>query len=94
MIQRIKSIQALPDYILSVVFDDGYHVHYDVKDDFNLPGYDVLRTEPGLFNNPTIDASRTCVSWSEDVDLPSDTLYEYGVPVLHNASTGGASDAP
>ena len=63
MIPRIKNIQALPDYILSVVFDDGYHVHYDVKNDFNLPGYDVLRTE-------------------------------YGVPVLHNASTGGAADAP
>lgn len=51
MIQRIKSIQPLPGFVLSVVFDDGYHVHYDVKEGMNLPGYDVLRTETGLFNH-------------------------------------------
>ena len=27
-----------------------------------------------------LDESRTCVFWSEDIDLPSDTLYEYGKP--------------
>lgn len=81
MIQRIKSIKPLPDFVLSVVFDDGHHVHYDVKEDFSLPGYDVLRTEPGLFDHFQLDPSRTCVSWSEDVDLPSDTLYEFGQAV-------------
>lgn len=82
MIQRIKSVEPLPGFVLSVVFDDGYHVHYDVKEDMNLPGYDALRTEPGLFAQVQLDASRTCVSWSEDIDLPSDTLYEYGRPAL------------
>lgn len=84
MIQRIKSIKPLPDFVLSVVFDDGYHVHYDVKEDMNLPGYDALRTVPGLFAQVQLDASRTCVSWSEDIDLPSDTLYEYGRPAISN----------
>lgn len=84
MIQRIKSIKPLPGFVLSVVFDDGYHVHYDVKEDMNLPGYDALRTVPGLFAQVQLDASRTCVSWSEDIDLPSDTLYEYGRPAVSN----------
>ncbi len=82
MIQRIKSIQTMPDFVLSVVFDDGYHVHYDVKEDMSLPGYDVLRTETGLFSHVQLDTSRTCVYWNEDIDLPSDTIYEYGKPVL------------
>lgn len=80
MIQRIKSIQPLPGFVLSVVFDDGYHVLYDVKEDMSLPGYDVLCTETGLFNHVQLDTSRTCVFWNEDIDLPSDTIYEYGKP--------------
>lgn len=78
MIHRIKSVQPLPDMVLSVVFDDGYHVRYDVKEDLSLPGYDVLRTVPGLFDQVRTDESRTCVFWNEDIDLPSDTLREYG----------------
>ena len=30
---RIKSVEALPDYRLSVVFDDGKAVVYDVGED-------------------------------------------------------------
>lgn len=78
MIQRIKSVQPLPNFILAVVFDDGYRVHYDVKEDMALPGYDALRTVPGLFASVRTDESRTCVCWNEDIDLPSDTIREYG----------------
>ena len=78
MIQRISSITPLADYLLSVTFDDGKRVIYDVKDDFHLPGYNALRDVFGLFRQVQLDKSRTVVYWSEDVDLPSDILYEYG----------------
>jgi len=78
MICRIKDLQALPDYQLSVTFDDGRHVLYDVSEDMDLPGYSVLREEPGLYESVQLDESRTCVFWNEDVDLPSDIIYEYG----------------
>lgn len=78
MIQRIKSIQPLPDFMLSVTFDDGRTVKYDVKEDMHLPGYDALRSVAGLFQQVKVDQSRTCVFWNEDIDLPSDILYEYG----------------
>ena len=81
MIPRIKSVTPLPDYCLSVSFDDGRRVRYDVKEDFALPGYGVLRDVHGLFQQVQLDESRTCVFWNEDVDLPSDTLYEYGKPM-------------
>lgn len=81
MIQRISSLKPLPDYMLSVSFDDGKRVLYDVKEDMNLPGYQLLREVAGLFQQVQLDPSRTCVFWNDEIDLPSDILYEYGKPV-------------
>lgn len=78
MYPRIKSVTPLPDLILSVLFDDGKRVVYDVKEDLHLPGYSVLQDQPGLFEQVQLDTSRTVVFWSEDVDLPSDSILEYG----------------
>lgn len=78
MIPRIRSVQPLPDLILSIVFDDGRRVLYNVADDLALPGYDALRDVPGLFDQVQLDQSRTVVYWDDEIDLPSDTLYEYG----------------
>ena len=78
MIQRISKIIPLPDYLLSVDFDDGKRVIYDVKEDFNLPGYHVLRDIVGLFQQVRLDESRTVVYWNDDVDIPSDAIYQYG----------------
>lgn len=83
MIHRISAITPLPDYMLSVLFDDGRRVLYDVKDDIKqLPGYDLLETVAGLFEQVQLDESRTCVFWNDEIDLPSHAIYEYGMPVL------------
>ena len=79
---RIRSIQPLEDFILLVEFDDGKKVAYDVKDDIKtLTDFRVLKSECGLFKNARLDSSRTCVYWTERVDLASDTILEYGQPV-------------
>ena len=78
MIPRISSLTTLPNYLLSVTFDDGKRVLYDVKEDMNLPGYDSLREITGLFEQVRLDKSRTCVYWNDEIDLPSDAIYEYG----------------
>lgn len=78
MYPRIKSVKPLPDLMLSVVFDDGRRVLYDVKEDLHLPGYSILQEQRGLFEQVQLDTSRTVVYWSEDVDLPSDSILEYG----------------
>lgn len=82
MIPRIKHIQVLDNYRLLVEFDDGKRVVYDVKEDIDaLADFRVLETEYGLFQNVQLDPSRTCVYWNERVDLPSDTILEFGQPV-------------
>lgn len=82
MIPRIKTIEPQDGFKLLVVFDDGKGVIYDVLDDIEkLPDFEALKTEIGLFKSFQIDESRTCVSWNDRIDLPSDILLEYGTPI-------------
>ena len=82
MIPRIKTLEPLENYCLRIVFDDGKKVLYDVNEDINeLPGYSDLKSIYGLFNQVQLDSSRTCVFWNDYIDLPSDTIYEYGQPI-------------
>lgn len=79
MIKRIKTLSTLSDYQLRVQFDDGRVVLYNVKEDIDqIPSYTPLKTLVGLFPQAKLDESRTCVYWNEDIDLPSDAIYEYG----------------
>ncbi len=79
MLPRIKSIEPKENYKLLIRFDNDELVLYDVLDDINtLNEFAPLKTETGLFRNYQIDKSRTCVFWNDRIDLPSDTLYEYG----------------
>lgn len=80
MIPRIKELKPLDDYLLQVLFDDGKEVLYDVKDDIgNIAQFGDLKNIYGLFQQVHVDESRTCVFWTDEIDLPSDTIYEYGI---------------
>lgn len=79
MLPKIKFVLPMDDYVLRVSFDDGKSVLYDVKEDINeIPSYKELVNVCGLFKNVQIDKSRTCIFWNDRIDLPSDTIYEYG----------------
>ena len=79
MIPRIKSVKPLSSFFLEAVFDDGKKCIYDVEEDIKqIKSYEELRNIPGLFQQVKLDTSRTCVFWNENIDLPSDTIYEYG----------------
>ena len=80
MIPRIKMVEPMPDYKLKVLFDDGKTVIYNVKEDMEtIESYKDLATVHGLFEQVQLDESRTCVFWNDQIDLPSDTIYEYGI---------------
>lgn len=73
----------MKNYMLEVDFDDGKKVLYDVNNDIaTLPGYEDLKNIYGLFEQVQLDESRTCVFWNDDIDLPSDAIYEYGKVLL------------
>ena len=80
MIPRIKTVDPLPDYKLKVLFDDGKTVIYNVKEDIEtIESYKDLAVVQGLFEQVQLDESRTCIYWNDQIDLPSDTIYEYGI---------------
>ena len=69
-------------YNLYAEFDDGRKVTYNLMDDIaTLPNSSMLTDIAGLFEQAALDSSRTIVYWNDLVDLPSDTIYEYGKPV-------------
>lgn len=84
MIPRIKSVKPLDNYMLHVIFDDEKEVLYDVKEDIEtIESYKDLREICGFFQQVKIDKSRTCIFWSNEIDLPSDAIYEYGTEIEH-----------
>ena len=83
MIPRIKEITPLENYMLRIVFADGKAVLYDVKEDMDqIESYRLLRTIPGLFQQVSLDKSKTCIYWNDEIDLPSDILYAYGKQIV------------
>lgn len=69
----------MDDYLLSVQFDDGRKVVYDVAEDIDtIVAFSDLKTVEGLWSQVQLDKSRTVVFWNDWIDLPSDTIYEYG----------------
>ena len=82
MIPRISRIEPMADFKIRVTFDEGRVVVYDVGADINeIKAFEDLKSLPYLFKNATLDSSRTCIVWNDRIDLPSDTIYEYGQPV-------------
>ena len=69
MLPRIKSFLPLDGYQLSVTFDDGCTVRYDVAEDIRaIPAFGILSTEYGLFRQAQLDTSRTCIYWDEQIE--------------------------
>lgn len=92
MLIKIKSIYALDNYLLITVFDDNKIVEYDMKEDIKtLPNYSDLESINGLWEQAQLDKSRTCVFWNDYIDLPCDTIYEYGKEI-RNAVTEKIED--
>lgn len=79
MMPRIKTLEALDNFLLAVEFGDGRKVIYDAKDDIDtLPTFRALQEVYGLFKQVQFDTSRTCVYWNDEIGLASDSIYEYG----------------
>ena len=81
MIPRIRKIETMPNFKLHIEFDDGKQCIYDVSEDIKtIAAFEDLQNIPGLFEQVKLDESRTCVYWTDIIDLASDTIYEYSMP--------------
>lgn len=77
---KIKSVQPLPNYMLSVQFEDGEKRRYDVKPLFSKwEAFTALKTIKGLFEQVKVDMGGYGIVWNDYIDLSCDELYYGGV---------------
>lgn len=82
MFHKVKSVEALPDYILSVSFTEGVQKTYDLKPLFHrFPVFQDLQNISGLYQQVKTDPGGYGVSWNDDLDLSCDELWAGGVLV-------------
>ena len=82
MFHKVKSVNALPDFVLSVQFSEGITKTYDVKMLFERwPAFEKLKAEFGYFDKVQVDQGGYGIIWDDYLDLSCDELFENGTVV-------------
>ena len=82
MFHKVKAVNALSDFRLSVQFIEGVTKIYGVKQLFlKWEAFKELERNPELFYSVEVDAGGYGIIWSDDLDLSCDELYENGETV-------------
>lgn len=79
MFHKVISVKPLPDYCLSVTFENGETKTYDVTPLFaKWEVFRSLKDVKGLFEQVRVDAGGYGISWNKEIDLACDELYYNG----------------
>lgn len=70
---RVVKVSALPNYTLTLTFDDGVQGEFSLADRLFGPMFEPLK-DPAYFARVSVDAFGA-VCWPNDVDLAPDALY-------------------
>ena len=82
MFHKVKAVNSLPDYRLSVQFAEGVTKIYDVKPLFTKwKPFKALENAPELFSSVEVDTGGYGIIWNDDLDLSCDELFENGETV-------------
>ena len=76
----VRAVEAEPDFILTVDFEDGSRKKYDIKPLFDKwEAFEDLRDIRGLYPLVKVDPGGYGISWNDDIDLASEELWEHGI---------------
>lgn len=82
MFHKVKSVNALPDFKLSIQFCEGVTKIYDVNVLFDkLPLFRYLIEHIEEFYQVHVDTGGYGIVWNDELDLSCDELWEHGVQV-------------
>lgn len=80
MFHKVKNVNALPDYKLSIQFCEGVTKIYDIKPLFEkLKVFTYFKEHEGEFFAVTTDVGGYGIVWNDDLDLSCDELWDNGV---------------
>ena len=79
MFHKVKHVNALSDFKLSVQFSEGVTKIYNMEVVCSkLPQFNVLKKDARLFEEVVVDQGGYGIVWNDDLDLSCDELWEYG----------------
>ena len=82
MFHKVKTVDALSDWVLCVGFEGGQTKIYDVKDLFGkFKAFKVMENDRRLFSNVQVGAGGYGVVWSDELDLSCEELFINGKDV-------------
>ncbi len=82
MFHKVKAVNVMSDYRLSVQFAEGITKIYDLKPLFDKwQVFNELKSDQELLYGVEVDAGGYGIVWNDDIDLSCDELYENGKTV-------------
>ena len=79
MFHKVKEVNALPEYKISVRFAEGITKIYDVEPLFEKYNFFMpLRDNFELFSSVMVDQGGYGVIWNDDIDISCDELWTNG----------------
>lgn len=82
MMHKIRSIKTKDNLVIEATFFDGTVKEYNVRNMFPFyPLMKELENNNILFNGVQIDSGGYGISWNDDLDLESETIWEEGVEI-------------
>ena len=82
MFHKVKAVNVMPDYRLSVQFAEGTTKIYDLKPLFDKwQVFNELKDNQELLYGVEVDVGGYGIVWNDDIDLSCDELYENGETV-------------
>ena len=83
MFHKIKSVNTLPNYKLSIQFSEGKTKIYNINPLFDKYKYfNKLKDDLNLFNCVYVDKGGYAIVWNDDIDISCDELWENGEVVI------------
>ena len=79
MFHKVKAVNALENYRLSVQFAEGINKIYNVSQLFDKwEVFRCLKDNPILFSNVQVDVGGYGIIWNDELDISCDELYANG----------------
>ena len=80
MAHRVQRVSMIDQNILQAIFIGGEVIQYDLRKMLSiLPQFQEIINNPSLASKVHADTGGYGVSWSDDLDLDSETIWEDGV---------------
>jgi len=79
MFYKVKKVIPLPNYCLTVIFENDVTKQYDVKPLFEkIDIFKTLSYMKGLFEQVKVDIGGYGISWNDEIDLSCNELWNNG----------------